>query len=226
MESMAEAAEKEKGIALSKGNEINGIPWITVIADSSSPKRTYASGKHDSLSGVAVIIGAETGLVLYVGVRNKYCAIHAQAERLNNEPPDHICYKNWGRDQSSTSMESDIIREGFKDSIPTHGLIYKNIIADGDSSSIQAIRDANPYGDHNLIVDKYLCVNHLFRNMCRKLREASKMKIAAVPPAEGDLPVGKLRKYVQNNGLTIRKNIELARDLRQNEDLPIRDKCL
>jgi len=51
-----------------------------------------------------------------MSVRNKYCSICVKAEKLNKEPATHKCYKNWGRDCSSTSMEADAI-VGFKTSI-------------------------------------------------------------------------------------------------------------
>lgn len=70
--------------------------------------------KHDSLSGDALIIGLATKKVLHVGVRNKHCAVCMKAQQLQKDPCEHKCYKNWGRDQSSTAMEADIIVEGFK----------------------------------------------------------------------------------------------------------------
>ncbi|KYN13627.1 hypothetical protein ALC57_14179 [Trachymyrmex cornetzi] len=72
-------------------------------------KRSYKTGRYDSLSGVGTICGARTGKVLHISVRNKYCSICIKAEKLNKEPAIHKCYKNWGRDCSSTSMEADTI---------------------------------------------------------------------------------------------------------------------
>jgi len=66
------------------------------------------------------------------------------AERKNIEPKIHKCYKNFYRNANSTRMESDIIAEGFKCSIEMHGLIYKTVIADGDSSVYQSILDNRP----------------------------------------------------------------------------------
>lgn len=72
------------------------------------------AGRYDSLSGVDTIIGARTGKVLHISVKNKYCAVCVTAEKLKKEPTNHKCYKNWGRDCSSTSMEAKVIVEGFK----------------------------------------------------------------------------------------------------------------
>lgn len=120
MESMKEAAEIEKQLAMEKNETINGIPYITVVADGSWMKRSYGNA-YDSLSGF------RTGKVLFVGIRNKYCAICDAAGRQNVETRKHKCYKNFDRNASSTSMESDAIVEGFTNSVEMHGLIYKTI---------------------------------------------------------------------------------------------------
>ena len=49
-----------------------------------------------------------------------------RCEHLNIEVPHHICYKN--HTESSTAMEADIIVEGFKTSMSSHGLIYEKLI--------------------------------------------------------------------------------------------------
>lgn len=219
------AAAIEREIAIKKGHTINGVPYIDVIADGCWAKRSYASSKHNSLSGAAVIFGRETGLALHVGVRNKYCATHERAERCNREPPPHKCFKNWGRDQSSTSMETNIILEGFKTSIETNGLIYRVLISDGDSSVYQAIRDANPYQEYGITVEKIECNNHLFRNLCRKVEAASKLKICNVP-SKGPRNITMLRKRVSSSSLKMRRVIEEARDFRNAEDVPDTEKAV
>lgn len=84
-------------------------------------------------TGAAAIIGKRTGKVLFLGVKNKYCSICAQAEKKNQDPKEHKCYKNYNG--SSTAMESEILHEGFKCSIKMHNLIYKRMVSDGDSST-------------------------------------------------------------------------------------------
>ncbi|KYN13168.1 hypothetical protein ALC57_14644 [Trachymyrmex cornetzi] len=108
-------------------------------------KRSYRTGRYDSLSGVGTICGARTDKVLHMSVRNKYCSICIKAEKLNKEPAIHKCYKNWGRDCSSTSMETDTIVEGFKKSVKEHGVIYSTFIADGDSSVYRKITGRKLY---------------------------------------------------------------------------------
>ena len=70
---MEEAAAEEKRLAIEAGDIINGNPFITVIADGSWLKRSYRSGRFDSLAGAGIIVGARTGKVIHVGVRNKSC---------------------------------------------------------------------------------------------------------------------------------------------------------
>jgi len=141
-QSMKTAANEERELALQRNEVINGIPYIAVIGDESWIKRSYRTGRYDSLSGVGTIIGARTGKVLHMTVRNKYCAVCVKAENLEKEPTNHKCYKNWGRDCSSTSMEANAIVEGFKTNIEKYSLIYSTYIADGDSSMYKKIIQA------------------------------------------------------------------------------------
>lgn len=73
--SMQAAAEEERALALERNETINGIPHIAVIGDGTWLKRSYRTGRYDSLSGAGVIIGARTGKVLHIAVRNKYCSV-------------------------------------------------------------------------------------------------------------------------------------------------------
>ena len=61
-----------------------GIPAITVIVDGGWSKRTHKHS-YNALSGVGVIFGKHTGKLLYVGVRNKFCAAGTKEN----------CFKNW-----------------------------------------------------------------------------------------------------------------------------------
>jgi len=42
-------------------------------------------------------------------------------------------------------MEIDAVVEGFKNSLEMYGLIYKTVVADGDSNVYQSIKNNNPY---------------------------------------------------------------------------------
>lgn len=211
-EEMQAAGAEEREIAIRNGHITDGIPYIAVVADGYWPKRSYHGGKLDSLSGNTLIIGFETKKVLHVGVRNKYCATCTKAQQLKKEPPEHKCYKNCGRDQSSTAMEADIIVEGFKQSVERRGLIYKTLIADGDADTYQSIRDANPYTEHGVTVDKIECNNHLFRNFCRKVREAARSKMTCHPDKDV-IGKGKFQTFTEGSALRMRTRITEIRNI-------------
>lgn len=164
LKSMTEAGEKEKAHALELGNvDEDGIPWIGVYLDGSWSKRSYGTG-YSSLSGMAAIIGQYTGQVLFIGVRNKYCIICARAQSKDTSPKKHKCFKNW--DQSASSMEADIIVEGFNSSVEMHGVRFKEFIADGDSSVFSEITKRVDYGRQ---VRKWECTNHVLKNYTKHL---------------------------------------------------------
>ncbi|KAJ8890562.1 hypothetical protein PR048_010071 [Dryococelus australis] len=84
-----------------------------------------------------------------------------------NTVASHKCAKIWSG--SSASMEQDVIVEGFFQSISMHGLVYRRLIADGDSSVHRTLIDAMPYGTTRQ-VEKGECRNHICRNYVGKVR--------------------------------------------------------
>ena len=150
-ESMKQAGEEEKAIALSKDSRYD-IPRITVIVDGGWSKRAHKHS-YNAKSGVGIIIGKETGKILFMGVRNKYCTICHNAS--GGTIPEHTCFLNW--DQSSSAMETDIIVEGFCQSETQHGLHYTEFIGDGDSSVHPTLVRKVPYGT---LIKKVECANH------------------------------------------------------------------
>ena len=110
-ESMREAAEEEKRIAIERGSYHEGVPAITVILDAGWSKRSHKHS-YNAKSGVGIIVGMETKKLLYVGVRNRYCSVCAKADTRGEEPPWDECHKNW--DGSSSSMEADILLQGSR----------------------------------------------------------------------------------------------------------------
>jgi len=216
MQNMKTAGEVEKQLAIEKNEVINGIPYITVVADGSWMKRSYGTA-YDSLSGIGAIIGYRTGKILFVGIRNKFCALCDVAERKGVQPRAHKCYKNFDRNASSTSMESDAIAEGFKCSLEIHGLIYKTVVADGDSSVYQAIVDNKPYREHMITVKKIECTNHLLRNLCKKLKAVTEITQPKMHRQRGFVEI---RNEIKNNILNIRKEVIDAATLRREERQP------
>lgn len=141
-----------------------------------------------------------------MGIRNKYCSICVKAQNDSKEPISHQCYKNW--DGTSTSMESDIILEGFKQSISMHNLIYNKLIGDGDSSVSKKLSMAKPYGP-NCPIKKIECKNHILRNYMNRLNDiAGKRKCSS-----GTVVPGILRKLVKDNKLRLRYTIYFIIDI-------------
>ena len=201
---MKEAAIIEKEEAIKKGHIINGIPYIEVEGDGGYGKRSYRSGKFDSLVCVGVLIGVETKKILHVEIRNKFCLICYKAAKLQQKPALHKCYKNWNYNKSSSSMETDAILKGFQKSVEIHGLLYKTYIGDGDSSTYNSLLENDVYGAYGVRVGRLYCYNHLFRNMCNKIVEASRGKIARAAVVGN---IAKFRLFIKKSAFKIRKAI-------------------
>ena len=154
-ESMKEAAGEEKRNAIEKGSCHEGVPAIAVIVDGGWSKRTHKHS-YNAKSGAAIIIGAHTGKLLHVGVRNKYCSVCAQTNKCNEQPRQHDCYKNW--DGPSSSMETDILVQGFKEAETKYGLRYTTFTGDGDSSMYSNLVTQVPGWGH--AIQKVECANH------------------------------------------------------------------
>ena len=73
---MQEVAKEEKQHAIATNSFHQGVPSITVVVDGSWSKQAH---KHcyNAKSGVAVIFGSHTRMLLFIGVRNKFCAVSA-----------------------------------------------------------------------------------------------------------------------------------------------------
>ena len=120
--------------------------------------------------GVGIIIGKEIKKILHIGVRNKYCAICAQASRKGEEAKDHKCFKNW--DGASSSMETHIIVEGFKTAEEKHGVRYIRFVGDGDSSVYPSLVSSVYVPVWGYAIQKIECANHAtkcYRSALEKL---------------------------------------------------------
>lgn len=197
LEEMKKAGQEESKIAIENGDvDEQGRPLITVIADGAWSKRSYKNN-YNALSGVASIFGWNTKKCLFVGVKNKYCIICHRASQQNEPPRSHVCYKNWN--STSTSMESSIVVEGFKESIPMHNIIYDKLIGDGDSSVMKNLNLTKPYGP-DLNIKKIECTNHLLRNYINRLREIAGRRKCT----NGNIVPGVQRTFLKNNLLRLR----------------------
>lgn len=133
-----------------------------------------------------------------MGVRNKHCSVCQKNENGVKESPSHQCFKNW--DGTSTAMESDIIVEGFCQSVTMHNLIYNKLIGDGDSSVMKKLILAKPYADHDIDVKKIECMNHILRNYCNRIVDISSRRKSS----SGTIVPGFLRKTLKDRRLKLR----------------------
>ena len=183
------------------------IPQIIVKTDGAWSRRSYRGGRQDSMSGYVVIIGAATNKVLFMGYRNKFCSLCDLAERQKRPIRRHRCFKNWDYEQSSLSMETDMILEGFMQSFEVHGLIYKTIISDRDSSTFHCLTQSKPYRRFAVEVNKINCVNHVWRSFGGKYKELAEAPIT-VPKVIPHGTVGKYRDMLRNKGKPIRNTVK------------------
>lgn len=82
------AGEEEKAIAIAQNRYHQGIQAITVIVDGGWSKRTHKH-TYNAKSGVGIIIGKQTSKILFMGVRNKYCAVCSKG---TDEHHNHDCF--------------------------------------------------------------------------------------------------------------------------------------
>ena len=156
-ESMKMAAEEEKRHAIQQKSFHEGVPAISVIVDGGWSKRSHKHS-YNAKSGVGIILGAHTGKLLHVGVRNKCCA-SCQTDKHKTKQSQHTCYKNW--DGPSSSMETDILVEGFKQAEHKYGLRYTCFTGDGDSSVHVNLVTQVPCWGHT--IRKTECANHAIK---------------------------------------------------------------
>lgn len=97
-------------------------------------------------------------------------------------------------------MESDIIVDGFCQSIKTHNLIYKNLIGDGDSSVIKKLRINKPHGN-DVEIQKIECCNHILRNYSTRIRDISTKRKST----SGNVVPGFIRTKIKESLLRLRQ---------------------
>lgn len=132
-----------------------------------------------------------------MGIRNKFCAVCQRAESNEKDVSNHKCFKNW--EGTSTSMEADIIVEGFRQSISMHNVIYNKLIGDGDSSVMKKLFLAKPYGS-DVHIKKIECMNHILRNYCNRIVDISSHRKST----SGLVAPGVLRKILKERRLKLR----------------------
>ncbi|KAL4090798.1 hypothetical protein QTP88_025572 [Uroleucon formosanum] len=162
IETIEMAGKEEARLAVEENNiNENGIPLITVVADSTGSKRSY------------------------------------KTESNEKEVSVYKCFKNW--EGISTSMEADIIVEGFRQSMSMHNVIFNKLFSDGDSSVMKKLSLAKPYGP-DIFIKKIECVNHILRNYCNRIADISSRRKST----SGIVVPGVLRKILKDRRLKLR----------------------
>ena len=149
-QSMKEAGELERQLAIDRGEYHEGVPAISVVVDGGWCKRSHRH-TYNAKSGVGIIIGLATKKILHISVRNKYCSGCA----TGSPHDEHQCYKNWT--ESSSAMETSAILEGFQEAEKVHGVRYTEFVGDGDSAVYPTLIQEVPWGR---AVKKIECANH------------------------------------------------------------------
>ncbi|KAK4885611.1 hypothetical protein RN001_001882 [Aquatica leii] len=94
-DSMIETEKQEKAIAIKESKVVaDRTLFITLIVDWSWSHRSHGHRYFANL-GVACVMGAKTKKLLYLGVRNKYCAMCLYLKKQEQEKVHDHYFKNW-----------------------------------------------------------------------------------------------------------------------------------
>lgn len=93
------------------------------------------------------------------------------AQSKNTTPRQHECKMNF--DGPSSAMETEIVVDGFK-YCATKGARFNKYVGDGDSSTYKTLRDLDLYQNPHVAIEKFECVNHLFRNFFKAFKALMK----------------------------------------------------
>ena len=83
-QSMQEVAEEEKRHAIATNSFHQGISSITVVVNGGWSKQSHKHS-YNAKSGVAVIFGSHTRKLLFMEIRNKFCAVCAVTTNGNQK---------------------------------------------------------------------------------------------------------------------------------------------
>ena len=163
---MKKAVDQEAEYAQSINSiDEQGFPLVPVVVDGCWSKRSYQSN-YSASSGVATIVGQHTGKVLYIGVRNKFCSICSKNDTNKTKP--HACTKNFSG--CSTSMEADILVQGFQSSIEMYGIKYHQMVHYSRESGM-----SKPFIKEILHKTESNCCQHLLSSQRKKMIRKKKL---------------------------------------------------
>ena len=167
-----ENIEKEKAATLLYEGEScltsDGKVKIKVMTDGSWQKR-YG---RNSLYGIGAMYGYYTGLVVFADDRCARCQVCLTAASRGVEvAADHNdkCTNTWSEGEAASLMERDIALAGVN-FLYQHDCVVATLICDGDTKTVQHIRDKGPRAVAD-VIDVWLDLNHVEKNVGTKLRD-------------------------------------------------------
>ncbi|KAJ8671254.1 hypothetical protein QAD02_002513 [Eretmocerus hayati] len=156
---MEKNREEEKALAHPRGDYIVNdkgeiIYFIDGEGDGCYEKRSYVNSEYSSPAACVVIIGRYTRKVLDIEVVQKSCILCTRGTWHTSDE----CYRNHGRDESSTTMETKAFARIFSRTL-SYNIIIRRLVTDGDAKNYLAILNANPYGEYGIRVENVLCAH-------------------------------------------------------------------
>ena len=101
-ESMKAAGEEENAIVLAKNRTHEGIPAIMVIVDGGWSKRAHKRC-YNAKSGIGIIIGKETGKILFVGVHSPVLLLCPRCLPIV-QVQDKVMWRSWNQLNQEVEM--------------------------------------------------------------------------------------------------------------------------
>lgn len=203
----AESSMKLAAIEAKKIDHVDSIPCLRVSIDGSWQKRG-----HNSLHG---IVSAMSGnKCIDIDIRSKHC-FGCRMWQSKKGSPEYLCWKvehqcDVNHEKSSGAMESAGAVAIFSRSLEKHGIIYKEYLGDGDTSSFNDVLKSAPYKDYTVDPIKLECVGHVQKRLGTRLRNLVKGHKGTDKPISGkgkltDKCINSMQNYY---GLAIRNNTE------------------
>ena len=178
---------------------------------------TWQKRGHASHNGVVTVISLDSKKCLDAEILSDKCQQCQKWQAKTNDPKyhewkaSHNCKVN--HTGSANSMETVGALRIFERSVATRGLIYKDMLGDGDSATYNTIVENKPYGE-DCIPNKLECIGHVQKRVgsrLRKLKSANKgLKLddGKGLAGKGRLTDSKIDVLQNYYGLAIRENLD------------------
>ena len=182
---------------------------------------TWMRRGYSSLYGVFACISFQSGRVLDITVKGRYChecKIWTEKKRsgaITEEAfstwlDNHKCSINTAA--SAPGMESEAACDIWQRSVGTRGgLMYTSYIGDGDSKGYKKVCDLDPYD--GVAISKEECIGHVQKRVGNRLRELKRqhkgMKLSdgIGLSGKGRLTDRQMERLQTNYGNAVRRNV-------------------